>query len=199
MSEVSIEVTEESAATLADYARISIAFEVRNILDVEVPGGGLRGLVLSERALAVPYVKDYDAADGGPERWPSRFDLTRWGLFTACSEGRRVGGAAVAFGTDGVEMLEGRGDLAVLWDLRVTPEARGRGVGAALFATASSWSAARGCRQLKVETQNVNVPACRFYARMGCVLGGIHRFAYPGLPDEVQLLWYKTLPVPAAG
>ena len=46
---------------------------------------------------------------------------------------------------------------------------------------------------MKVETQNVNVPACRFYARQGCVLGAINRFAYPDLPDEVQLLWYKTL------
>jgi hypothetical protein len=53
---------------------------------------------------------------------------------------------------------------------------------------------ARECRQLKVETQNINVPACRFYARQGCVLGVIDRFAYPTLPDEVQLLWYKDLP-----
>jgi len=48
-----------------------------------------------------------------------------------------------------------------------------------------------------VETQNVNVPACRFYARMGCVLGGIHRFAYPELPGEARLLWYKALRLPA--
>ena len=29
--------------------------------------------------------------------------------------------------------------------------------------------------------------------RMGCELGAMHRFAYPELPDEVQLLWYKAL------
>ena len=45
-----------------------------------------------------------------------------------------------------------------------------------------------------METQNVNVPACRLYARLGCVLGAIHRHAYPSLPDEVQLLWYRELP-----
>jgi GNAT superfamily N-acetyltransferase len=90
-------------------------------------------------------------------------------------------------------MLEGRRDLAVLWDLRVAPEARGQGVGAALFQAAEAWAAARGCRQMKVETQNVNVPACRFYASQGCVLGAIHRFAYPELPHEVQLLWYRDL------
>lgn len=56
-----------------------------------------------------------------------------------------------------------------------------------------AWAAARGCRQLKIETQNVNVPACRFYARQGCVLGAINRFAYREFPDEVQLLWYKAI------
>jgi GNAT superfamily N-acetyltransferase len=91
-------------------------------------------------------------------------------------------------------MLVGRRDLAVLWDLRVAPAARRRGVGAALFRAAAAWAAARGCAQLKVETQNVNVPACRFYARQGCVLGAIDRFAYPGLPHEVRLLWYTALP-----
>lgn len=190
---MNVEITEASADTLADYARVPIAFEVRHVLDVEARAGGLRGLGLVERALDVPYVKDYDAADGGPERWPERFDLSSWGFFAARSGGRRVGGTAVAFGSDDVDMLEGRSDLAVLWDLRTAPEARGRGVGSALFAAAEAWAATRGCQLLKVETQNVNVPACRFYARAGCVLGGIDRFAYPDLPDEVQLLWYKAL------
>ncbi len=187
---MSIEVTEESAATLADYARVPIAFEVRYVYDLEEQACGP---ALVERAVTHPYVKDYDAMDGGPERWPSQFDLTKWGFFAARSGGHRVGGAAIAFGTNGVEMLENRADLAVLWDLRVTPAARGRGVGTALFQAAEAWAITRGCRQLKVETQNVNVPACQFYARMGCVLDGIHRFAYPELPDEVQLLWYKAL------
>jgi hypothetical protein len=28
---------------------------------------------------------------------------------------------------------------------------------------------------------------------MGCTLGAIDRFAYPELPTEVQLLWWKAL------
>lgn len=47
--------------------------------------------------------------------------------------------------------------------------------------------------ELKIETQNTNAPACRFYARRGCVLRAIRRFAYPLLPNEVELLWYKEL------
>jgi hypothetical protein len=44
-----------------------------------------------------------------------------------------------------------------------------------------------------VETQNINVPACRFYAAQGCELRGIHPNTYPELPHEVQLLWYLDL------
>lgn len=193
---MNVEIVEETAAELPDYGGVPIAFEVRRVLEVEPRAGGLGGLALSERPVAVPYLKDYDAADGGPSGWSSRFDLRGWGFFAARLEGRRVGGAAVARGTDDVEMLEGRTDLAVLWDLRVAPEVRGGGVGAGLFGAAEAWAAERGCRWLKVETQNVNVPACRLYARMGCELGGIHRFAYPELPDEVQLLWYKAVTAP---
>ena len=152
------------------------------------------GFILTERSLGVPYVKDYDAIRGeGPTRWAKRFDLTNWGFLAARVEGRRVGAATVAFDTPGVDMLEGRRDLAVLWDLRVAPEARGQGVGIALFRAVEAWARARGCTELKIETQNINVPACRFYAAQGCVLRAADRDAYPGLPDEIQLLWYKSL------
>lgn len=66
-------------------------------------------------------------------------------------------------------------------------------MGAALFYAVECWAHARGCTQLKVETQNINLPACRFYQRQGCVLGAVNRFAYPALPGEVQPLWYKAL------
>jgi GNAT superfamily N-acetyltransferase len=127
-----IDVAEEPMPDLAEYARVPIAFEVRSVLHVAVLDGGLGGFVLSERDVHPPYVKDYDAIEE-PVSWPERFGVGRWGWIAARAEGRRVGGAVVAFDTPGVEMLEGRRDLAVLWDIRVAPEARGRGVGAALF------------------------------------------------------------------
>ena len=107
-----------------------------------------------------------------------------------------MGAATVAYNTPGVHMLEERSDLTVLWDLRVHPDFRGQGIGARLFQTAEKWSYSRDnpVHQLKIETQNINVDACRFYARQGAVLGGINRFAYfPTYPDETQLLWYKDL------
>ena len=189
-----VEIVEEPTTALEEYAAIPIAFEVRLVLDVADPGKGLGEFVLTERRLDVPYVKDYDAINGGnPARWAARFDLSRWGFLVALVEGRRIGGAVVAFDTPDLSMLEGDGGHAVLWDIRVSPDARGKKIGSALFRAAEAWAQARGCRQLRIETQNTNVPACRFYARQGCVLAAVNRFAYPALPDEIQLLWYKDL------
>ncbi|HEX8455828.1 MAG TPA: GNAT family N-acetyltransferase [Pyrinomonadaceae bacterium] len=187
-----IEIREESADALAEYARVPIAFEVREIFDVARQGSD--EFVLTARQLAVPYVKDYDADEAeSPARWPQRFDVSNWEFLAAYRKGRRVGGATVAFDTTGLEMLEGRADLAVLWDIRVAPEARGQGVGSSLFRAVEARAADRCCLQLKIETQNINVPACRFYARQGCALRAVTRLAYPELPHEIQLLWYKEL------
>jgi len=181
-------------SALAELAAVPIAFEVRRQLEVTDVDGGLGGLALTEMPVDPPYGKDYDAIEGeGPARWARRFDLANWGLILARSAGRCLGGATIAYRTPGVHILEDRPDLAVLWDLRVAPDRRGEGIGAALFRAAEQWAAARGARVLKVETQNINVDACRFYARQGCRLGAIHRFAYPAFPDEAQLLWYRQL------
>ena len=193
---MSLELRQEAvtAGTLAEHGRISIAFTVDRILAPALADGGLGGLSLTETAVAQPYVKDYDVVDGaGPERWARHFDVSNWGMIGAYAGGARIGGAVLAFRTQSLYLLAGRTDVAMLWDLRVAPGRRGTGVGTALFRAAEDWAGARGCGWLKVETQNVNAAACRFYRKMGAVLGGADRFAYPGLPDEVQLLWWKAL------
>lgn len=188
---VKIEISEQPLSALDEYAGISIAFEAASVLDVAASSGGF---ILSERRLDTLFHKDYDALDGeGPRRWRKQFDLPNWALFLAHIDGRAVGGAAVIFDTEGIDMLEARSDLAVLWDIRVAPEARGQHVGSMLFQAVEVWAHERGCRQLKIETQNTNVAACRFYERQGCSLEAINRSAYRDFPDEIQLLWYKDL------
>ncbi len=105
----------------------------------------------------------------------------------------RVGGAVVAWNSPTLHMLEARTDLAVLWDLRVRCEYRRLGVGSRLFDRCAEWARRKGCNRLKIETQDINVPACRFYASKGCELRGIHRGIYPDYPTDVQLLWYIDL------
>jgi GNAT superfamily N-acetyltransferase len=197
---MSIDIRRITPDQLALYSAISIAYRVESVLRVEEMEGGLGGLRLVEERLAEPYVKDYDTYDDGScglsNIWPGQFDISRWGLFLAYDSDRPerpAGAATLAVDTEGIHMLEGRRDLAVLWDIRVAPEARGRGVGTALFEHSAAWARGQGCRQLKIETQNVNVPACRFYLARGCHLGAIHRYGYRGCPEvagEVMLLWY---------
>jgi GNAT superfamily N-acetyltransferase len=193
-SPMTIQVTEEPMTALPEYARVPMIFTVDHVLEVTNRSDGPDGFALSERRLEVPYEKDYDTIAGeGPLQWARRFNLSNWVLFTAHFTTRIVGGATVAFDTPGLTMLEGRRDLAILWDIRVAPDARRQGVGSALFERVEAWAQLHGCRQLKIETQNTNVPACRFYERQGCRLRAIHRAAYPQLPEEIQLLWYKDL------
>jgi GNAT superfamily N-acetyltransferase len=196
---MSVDLREEalSPAALSEYAAIPVAFVVDRVLAAGLLDGGLGGMSLTQTAVTDPYVKDYDAIeDAAPARWPGRFDVSNWGLIGARRDGARVGGAVIATRTPGLYMLGGRDDVAVLWDIRVSPRDRGGGIGSALFRAAGDWAAARGCRWLKIETQDVNVAACRFYQKMGCTLGAIDRFAYPGQPAEVRLLWWKALASP---
>ncbi|MBF8268053.1 MAG: acetyl-transferase [Dehalococcoidia bacterium] len=181
-------------ASLLEHGNVSISFLVESRYRVESVRNGLGGWGLTEEPVEHPYIKDYDERDGeGPRHWASRFDISNWGILSAFEGQERIGGAVISFNTPGVYMLEGRTDLAVLWDIRVHPEYRHQGIGALLFARVIEWANAHRCTTLKVETQNINVPACKFYARMGCQLRAIHPDAYPDLPDEVQLLWYRPL------
>ena len=188
-----VEIVAISASQLDLYAQVPIKFEVRSIYAVELVSGGLGGMRLIEAPLPTPYIKDYDAHES-PRDWPARFDVRNWGFFLAREGDWIAGAAAVAFDATGVSMLEARRDLSVLWDIRVRPECRGAGI--PLFRHAAAWSRQRGCIRMKIETQNVNVPACRFYRRMGCELGEIRRFGYaavPGVSAEVMLNWYLDL------
>lgn len=189
---MTIVVAAEPIERVAEQAELSIAFAVDRVLE---PTDG-DGIAFTEVAVAEPWTKDYDAEPGehGPRHWADRWDIGRWGFLVARDDGARVGGAVLAFDTAQLNMLRGRRDLAILWDVRVRPDVRRHGIGRMLWEHAEAWARARGCRHLAVETQNINVAACRFYERMGCRIGSIDRFAYwPELPNEIQVLWYKDL------
>ncbi|UCG82061.1 MAG: GNAT family N-acetyltransferase [Dehalococcoidia bacterium] len=181
---------------MTQYSTVPIRFEVKSKLSLDSPNGGLGGIVFHEEDVIPPYMKDYDEAkDGAPIPWLERFDTSNWVLFLAREKSIPVGGAAVAFDTPEVRVLRDREGISVLWDIRVHPAHRRSGMGSALFSEAAKWSKERNCKYLQVETQNVNVPACRFYVRQGCMLGDIIRFAYhaPEVAHEVMLVWYLDL------
>jgi GNAT superfamily N-acetyltransferase len=190
-------IQEIQPAQLALYDQVPSRLLVRSILRVEELDHGLGGFRLVEEPAASPYLKEYDASGDRPSGWPSQFDVSQWGFFLAVRDTVVIGGAAVALGCRPFPLDPfARPDLAVLWDLRVAPEEQGRGTGTLLFEHAAAWARSRGSGQLGLETQNVNVPACRFYSKQGCRLGAIHRYGYAGRPEvahEAMLLWYLDL------
>jgi GNAT superfamily N-acetyltransferase len=147
---MTIEFTEHDLTDLTEYATITITFEVRSVLDVTEDFETAGTFILSERHLSVAYVKDYDAIAGErPTDWARRFDLSNWRLFRALLNDVYVGGAIVAVRTPELTMLQGRDDLAVIWDIRVLPKIRGRGVGTALFRKAEGWARTKSAGTLE--------------------------------------------------
>jgi GNAT superfamily N-acetyltransferase len=139
---------------LSEYCGVPTLVDIRTIYEVREIDGGLGGIVLEERPIETPWVKDYDSYGETPADWPKQWDLSNWCFLLAKVEGKSVGAACIATRTKGVNMLEGRDDLAVLWDIRVSPGSKRRGVGRALFTEAVRWSREQGMTTLKIETQN---------------------------------------------
>ena len=179
----------------ARYAEVDPSYEVRSILRVVPVERGLGGLRLVEEPIARPYTKNADDPGDSPASWPPPWETGAFTAFLATEGEATVGGAAVLTNPAGAFVLERRDTLAGLWDIRVQRDRRREGIGSRLLLHAAGWAAERGCTQLRIESQNVNVAACRFYARH-CVLGGVERFGYAACPDvahEAMLLWYRDL------
>ncbi|HTY09222.1 MAG TPA: GNAT family N-acetyltransferase [Candidatus Edwardsbacteria bacterium] len=80
-------------------------------------------------------------------------------------------------------------------DVAVAAEFRRKGIGERLVRRAVEWAKARQLPGVMLETQNINVAACRLYQRCGFTLGGFDRFLYRGLDpgtEEIALYWYLT-------
>ena len=188
-----INVRENPTLSLQDYEAIPISFRVERVLRSEPPPENFIGFIFSEQQHDAPYIKDYDQPDNRPADWARKWDISKWGIFSAEDQGTLVGGAVVAWDTPEIFQLQGRRDICALWDIRVAPSYRGRGVGAALFRAAAGWARSRGAVGMRIETQTINVAACRFYAAQGCMLSAVDVDAYPELPEETQLIWYLKL------
>ena len=194
---MAIEIRQVGPEAIDQHYRIPIRFQVESVFEIAEDDGGQ--FTLTERPLPESYTKDYDECPDGEEssyNWTKRFDSSNSLFLQAFDEQLSVGGAIVVVRTAGIDMLEGRDDLAVLWDLRVHPDCRRQGIARQFFDRAVTWARAQGLRQLKIETQDINVPACRFYASRGCYLKAIDRDAYADCAtatDETEMLWYLDL------
>ena len=186
-----VEIRREDRRSLAAYATVPIAFAVSAVVDATRLRLGEADL--SFRPAGPPRVKNYDAYIGnGPLSWANRFSMDTWVFLAAYDEhGERIGGAVVISDAAAIAEIGGRPSHAVLWDLRVTPLARRRGVGRALLTAADKVARAADCCGLDAETQDINAAACLLYAAGEFILTAIAPASYPEAATETKLVWTK--------
>lgn len=176
------------------YDSIPMLVHVKSILKLEKNQNGLGGILLKETPVK-EYIKDLGKY-GEATKYSKEFDITNWIFFMAFDNELPIGAVTVVSKTENVNMLDGRDDISVLWDIRVDDRYKQQGIGTKLFNMAVEWSKLKGFKQMKIECQNNNVPACKFYHKQGAVLGKIDEYAYYNdidSNDEVQLIWYLNL------
>ena len=176
------------------YDKIPMLVHVESKFLIEKLDRGLGGFLIKETPVPA-YTKDYSIYEVASE-YEQQFDISNWAFFMAFEGDRPIGAATVASRTANVYMLNGRDDLAALWDIRVADAYKRQGVGQKLIDMAVAWARSQGLKQMLIECQNINVPACRFYHKQGAVLGKIDEYAYyndPDIRDEIMLIWYLDL------
>ena len=175
------------------YREIPMLVESDKILRGVPVDGGLGGLKFI-KTKTPHFTKDLGAYDD-PVSDAEHFG-GGWFFFGAYCGESLAGGAVVCFRAAKVDLLEGRKDLGVLWDLRVAPDYKRRGIGRALFDAICKEARSEGLKELKIECQNNNYPACQFYKKQGATLAKIDTRAYatePAVAEETQLIWYLNL------
>ena len=77
-------------------------------------------------------------------------------------------------------------------NIDVRRDFRRQGIGKKLIEQAVIWSKERYLKGLRLETQDINLIACRFYQRCGFTLGSVDTLLYRNFDnyDEKALFWY---------
>ncbi len=165
------------ASNQADLNRSDNSFTV----DVELCLHAEEGQISYTVRPVTPYIKRYDPEVYDVQAYIGQSDHVAW---LAYVDGQLAGQILVH---------EHWNRFAIIWDIAVDPPFRRHGVGRQLIEQALQWARERGLPGVMLETQNINVVACRLYEACGFVLGGFDGYLYRGItPDtrEIALFWY---------
>lgn len=176
------------------YDKVSQNVDVRSEYRIERMNNGLGGFVLEEIPIK-PYIKDLSKYERATE-YEKEFDITNWRFYMAFEGDIPVGAMTVAGKTKGLNMLYGRNDACVLWDIRVADAYKHTGIGQKLLDMGIANAKKDGYCQMIIECQNNNVAACKFYHKQGAVLSKVDMYAYyhePEIRNEVQFVWYLDI------
>lgn len=176
------------------YDKVSMNVDVKSEYKVKRIDRGLGGLILEEVQVE-PYIKDLSIYEHAIE-YENEFDITNWRFYMAFDGDIPVGAMTVAGETEGLDMICGRKDACVLWDIRVADTYKHKGIGQKLLDMGILDAKRDGYRQMIIECQNNNVQACKFYQKQGAVLSKIDMDAYyfdPKIRHEIQFIWYLDI------
>lgn len=194
MKNESYEIKEMDKTCFALYDQVSQNVNVSSEFRVTRIDNGLGGFVFEEVPVT-PYVKDLSKYEIASE-YEKMFDISNWRFYMAFDGDIPVGAMTVAGTTEGMDMLGGRTDACVLWDIRVADEYKHKGIGQRMLDLGIAAAKDDGYRVMIIECQNNNVTACRFYRKQGALLSKIDMNAYdsePEVADEVQFVWHLDL------
>jgi streptothricin acetyltransferase len=168
-----------------DLQRRDLSFKISS--RVAKPYTNLASVTSPSDILTTPvpeYTKSYGGVD---EHFTAAQDASHKVTLALVDESGDVYGYAMAF--------KDWNNMVTLHDFAVSGELRGRGYGKMLFDRVVEWARGLGVKGVRIETQDVNVAACRFYLGRGAVFGGYDEYLYRGTggAGETALYWYYLL------
>jgi ribosomal protein S18 acetylase RimI-like enzyme len=87
-------------------------------------------------------------------------------------------------------------NTAWIWNIMLDDSVRRHGLGSVLIQRTIDWARQNQVRAIMLETQTNNLPACRFYQKLGFELIGINEVFYTNQDterDEIALFWAYRL------
>ena len=164
--------------SIVDAYGFDDSFLVESELTLSAEGGVVRYEVVPVPAYEKSYARD-DLS--------GHLDNPEKAVFLAYLDGSVAGRVVLSVGWNRYTWID---------DIAVDARSRRTGVGRALMDQTVAWTIRLGLPGIRAETQNNNVPACKFYEACGFRLGGFDRDLYRGLDvgtTEVALFWYRHI------
>jgi streptothricin acetyltransferase len=160
-----------------DFGHCAMAFTVTSKLILSATDAQISYTVVD----LSPYTKNY-----GPRHaeWIEYNCNPNKTIFLAYAEAELAGEVRIAKHWNSYALLD---------DFVVEPKFRRQGVGRALIQRCIEWAKDKSFVGITLETQDINVPACRLYESCGFKLRGFDTHLYNGLNlfnDEIALFWY---------
>lgn len=105
-------------------------------------------------------------------------------IFFAISEGEVIGQIVIRSNWN---------QFCFIDDVSIRRIARHKGVASALLNTAQAWAVKNNLKGFMLETQDINLAACKLYMSNGFELGSVDTMLYSNFDtkDEKALIWYK--------